>query len=70
MNDEAQDIQRNLFEENRKSRAKASVVFEGGHADGTVMKIPNGVTELFVETSFGKIRYVRDQSRSHIFVLA
>lgn len=57
-----------LRAENEQALSKSEITFLGGPADGESMDIPNGVTELEVESVFGAVVYIRDPESPELFV--
>lgn len=67
MEDAIAEKRRQMFAENEHALKKATITFLGGPVDGETFDIPNGVSELAVETAFGPVVYERDTTSTLTF---
>ena len=61
-------IEAKLWEENKIALTKQTITLVGGAGHGSTFDVPNGVTELAVETAFGAHWYVRNPKNELEFI--
>jgi hypothetical protein len=66
--EEIEQIEAQLWAENKLALTKQEVTLFGGPGHGSVFNVPNGVTELSVETAFGPSWYRRDPENEAQFI--
>lgn len=61
-------IEKDLWAENKAALQKEPVTLQGGAGHGSEFMVPNGVSELSVETAFGVHWYIRNPEESTQFI--